>query len=84
VEIHDRCFSKQKCNCGRLKVTVAVFVGVKRESGTPVLHLSLIAPLTLLAIIKPCILHSTTSVSDCWGAFVSAMLVSHTTPSIAV
>ena len=42
MEIHDRCFSRRKCNCGWLKVTVAVFVGVKQESVTPVLHLSLI------------------------------------------
>jgi len=45
VEIHDRCLSRQKCNCGRLKLTVAVFVCVKWESVTPVLHLSLIASL---------------------------------------
>jgi len=45
VEIHDSCFSRWKCNCSRLHATTWIFVGVKRESGTPVLHLSLIAPL---------------------------------------
>ena len=47
VDIHDRCFSKQKYNFGRLRVTPLVFVGVKQQSGTPVLHVSLIAPLRL-------------------------------------
>ena len=37
--------SRQKCNCGRLCTTVWVFVGVEHELGTPVLHLSLVAPL---------------------------------------
>jgi len=45
VEIYDRCFSRQKCNCGWLHATAWLFVGVKRELGTPVLHLSLISPL---------------------------------------
>jgi len=43
VEVHDRGFSRHKGNCGRLRVTAWVFVGVKGESGIPVLHLSLIA-----------------------------------------
>jgi hypothetical protein len=42
VEIDDSCFSRRKCNCSRLHVTAWVFVGVEREWGTPVLHLSLI------------------------------------------
>ena len=41
------------------------FVGVKWESGTPVLHLSLITAETLLAIIKACILPSTIINSKC-------------------
>ena len=44
-EIYDRCFSRQMCNCGQLRATLCIFVGVKRELGTPVLHVSLIAPL---------------------------------------
>ena len=45
VEIDDSCFSRQKYDCSRLCTTVWVFVGVKWEWGTPVLHLSQIAPL---------------------------------------
>ena len=45
VEIDDSCFRRQKCNCSRLCTTVWVFVGVEQELGTPVLRLSLIAPL---------------------------------------
>ena len=45
VEIDDSCFSRQKCNCGRLCATVWVFVGVEQKLGTPVLSLSLIPPL---------------------------------------
>jgi len=40
---------------------------------------------TLLAIIKACIVHSTTVVSDyCGTTFVSAMMDSHTTLSVTV
>jgi len=67
VEIYDTCFSRQKYNCGQLRATLWVFVGVMRELGTCVLHLSLIPAETLLAIIKACILHSTIIISDYWG-----------------
>ena len=36
VEIYDSCFSRQKCNCGRLCTTLWVFIGVEQELG----HLS--------------------------------------------
>ena len=42
MEIYDRYLSRQKCNSSQLCVTVRVLVGVKQESVTPVLHLSLI------------------------------------------
>jgi len=45
-------------------VTVLLFVDVKRELGTCVLHLSLIAAEILLAIIKACILPGTIIIGD--------------------
>jgi len=86
VEIHDRYFSRQKCNCGRLCATVWVFVGVKWESGTPVLHLLLIV---LLRHCLPSLRHvsytaSQLSVTAGGTAFVSAIMDSLTTPSITV
>ena len=42
METDDGCFSRPKCNCGKLRTTTWVFVGVERESRTPVLHLLLI------------------------------------------
>ena len=54
-----------KCNCGGLCNTVRVFVGVEQELG----HLSCACHWSLhwdIAIIKACILPSTTIVSDCW------------------
>jgi hypothetical protein len=66
VEIDDSCFSRQKCNCSRLCTTVWVFVGVEQELG----HLSCACHRSLhwdIAIIKACILPSTTIASDCWG-----------------
>jgi hypothetical protein len=65
VEIDDSCFSRQKCNCSRLCTTVWVFVGVEQELG----HLSCACHWLLhwdIAIIKACILPSTTIVGDCW------------------
>ena len=43
VKVDESCFSRRNCNCGKLRATVWVFVGVERELGTPVLHLLLMA-----------------------------------------
>jgi len=50
VETDEGCFSRPKCNCGRLQAATWVFVGVERESRTPVSHLLLI---TLLRHCSP-------------------------------
>jgi len=86
VEIRDRCFRRQKCICGRLGATACVFVGVKQESGTLVLHLLLITQMrhcspSLRHVSYPALL---LSVSAGATMFVSTMMESRTTPSIAV
>ena len=85
VEVDDSCFSKQKCNCGRLCVTAWVFVDVEWELRTPVLHLSLIA---LPRHSSPSLRHVSypapqSSVTTVVTMFVSSMKDSHTMPSIA-
>ena len=70
----------------RLHVTAWIFVGVKGESGTCVLNLLLII---LLRHCSPSLRHisypaSRLSVTARGTTFVSAMMDSHTTPSIAV
>jgi len=44
VVIDKSCFSRRKCNCGRLCLTAWLFEGVQWEPRRPVLQLSLIAP----------------------------------------
>ena len=85
VEIDDSCFSRQKYNCRRLRVTAWVFVDVERELGTPVLHLSLITPPrqcspSLRHVSYPAPQSSVTAVGT---MFVSSMKDSHTMPLIA-
>jgi len=67
VKTDDGCFGRRKCNCGKLRATAWVLVGIERESGDTCL-----APVadhfaeTLLAIIKVCMLPGRTIVSECW------------------
>ena len=84
VEIDDSCFSRRKCNCGRLCMTALVVVD-EQELGTPVLHLSLITPPrqcspSLRRVSYPA---SQSSVTVVGTTFVSSMKDSHTMPSIA-
>jgi len=67
VEIDESCFSRQKCNWGRLRKRARVFVDVEWELGTTVFTCCWSLCQTLLAIIKACVLPSTTVVSDCCG-----------------
>jgi len=85
VEIGDSCFSRQKCNCGRLCMTAWVFVDVERELGTPVLHLSLITPPRQCSPSLSCVSYPApqSSVTAVGAMFVSSMKDSHTMPSIA-
>jgi hypothetical protein len=85
VEVDWSCFIGQKYNCGRLRMMAWVFVDVKRELGTLVLHLSLIAPprhcwpsVRRVSYLAP--LSSVTAV----GTFVSSMKHSRTMLSIAL
>jgi len=85
VEIDVTCFSRRKCNCGRLHATAWVFVDVEQELGTPVLHLSLIPLLrhclpSLRCVSYPAPQSSVTAVGT---TFVSSMKDSRTTLSIA-
>jgi hypothetical protein len=81
VEIDSRCFSRQKCNCGRLCVTAWVFVDAAQELGTPVADHS---TETLLFIIKACTYPAPqSSVTAVGTTFISSIKDSHTMPSIA-
>jgi len=84
VEIDDSCFSRQKCNWGRLCATAWVFVNVERELGTPVLHLLLnVLPRhcwpSLRRVSYPAPKSSVTAVGT---AFIPSMKDSHNMPSI--
>ena len=67
VEIDESCFSRCKCNCGRLCVTACLYlsgVGIRGTCLAPVADRS---AEKLFAIIKACILPSTTMISDFCG-----------------
>ena len=64
MEIHDRCFSKQKCICGLLHVTGFLLVSSGNRD-TCLASVTDRAAETLLAIFKACILPTTMIVSDC-------------------
>ena len=67
VEIDESCFSRSKCNCGRLFATKCLYwcgVGIGGTHLAPVADCS---AKTLLAIIKACILPSTTIISEFGG-----------------
>ena len=66
LEIVDSCFRRQKCNWSMLCKILCFLVRVQQELG----HLSCACHWSFhwgIAIIKSCILPSTTFVSDCWS-----------------
>ena len=85
VEIDESCFSRWKCNCGRLRATAWVFVDVKWELETPVLNLSLIALPKHCSSSLRHVSYSApqSSVTSVGTVFISSMKDSHATLSIA-
>jgi hypothetical protein len=82
LEVDESCFSRWKCNCSKLCATPWVFFGIERESGTPALHLLLIAPPTHCSPSLRCVSYLAPQMSVVAGrtTFVSAMRDSHTKP----